>query len=137
MKAVEVLISGHRACLAGVGDDGVLSAIVNWVGGSDRDEYFLSVGGLDSRSDEHLRWDVPSIGVGAEVLVRLVEVSAVDPPDERVRHDKQTCAAEYRERLRECGEWLTPDERREVLRELVAELQACNTEVSGDTGGRT
>ena len=58
MKALEVFINGHRVCLAGVGDDGVLNAIVNWVGGPDRDQdFFLQVGGLDSRADEHLRWE--------------------------------------------------------------------------------
>jgi hypothetical protein len=51
MKAFEVFINGHRLCLAGVGDNGVLSAIVNWVGGPARDEHiFLSLGGLDSGS---------------------------------------------------------------------------------------
>jgi len=31
MRAFEVYINGERACLAGIGDDGVLTAIVSWV----------------------------------------------------------------------------------------------------------
>ena len=125
MKAPEVFINGHRLCLAGVGDAGVVSAIVNWVGDPDKEEHFsLQIGGLDSRADEHLRWESPSISAGAEVLVRVVEAAAVDPPDVRIRYDKETCVDEYRQHLRECSGWLTPDERRQMLRELVAELQA-------------
>ena len=129
MKALEVFINGHRVCLAGVGDDGVLNAIVNWVGGPDRDQdFFLQVGGLDSRADEHLRWEVPSIGVGAEVLVRVVEAATVDPPSERIRHEKKTCVGEYRQHLRECSGWLTSDERQQLIRELIAELQVQDAE---------
>jgi hypothetical protein len=131
MKALEVFINGHHLCVAGVGDDGVLSAIVNWVGGPDKEEnFFLQIGGLDSRADEHLRWESPSIGVGAEVLVRVVEAATVDPPRERIRYEKKTCVDEYRQHLRECSRWLTPDERRQLLRELVAELQAQDAEPS-------
>ena len=34
MIVFEVIINGKRVCRAGVGSAGVLSAIVNWVGGS-------------------------------------------------------------------------------------------------------
>jgi hypothetical protein len=129
MKAVEVFINDHRVCLAGVGDDGVLNTMVNWVGGPGRgDDCLLSIGGLDCRTDEHLRWNVPSIGVGAEVLVRLLETSIIDPPDERERHEKQACVDQYRQHLRECSGWLTPDERTQLLKELVAELKALDAE---------
>ena len=95
MKALEVFINGHRVCLAGVGDDGVLNAIVNSIGNPKReDDIFLSVGGLDCVTDEHLRWESPSIGVGAEVLVRVIEAAEVDPPSERIRSTEMwPCAA--------------------------------------------
>lgn len=90
MKAFEVFINGHRLSLIGVGDAGVLTAIVNWVGRPDPErDLFLSLGGLDRHSNEHLRWNVPSISVGAEVLVRVVEAPVVDPPDSRYRSEKQ------------------------------------------------
>lgn len=124
MKALEVFINGHRICLAGVGDDGVVNAIVNWVGGPEREEdLFLSIGGLDCTTDEYLRWSTPSIGVGTEVLVRLVEAAAVDPADQRHRSERPTTLEQYRECLRKFGERLNDDERRQLLRELVAELE--------------
>jgi hypothetical protein len=124
MKALEVFINGHRLCLAGVGDDGVLNAIVNWVGRpGQEDDIFLSVGALDCTADEHLRWSTPSIGVGAEVLVRVVAAAAVDPPDERHRSERPSTLEQYRECLREFSERLTDDERQHLLRELVADLE--------------
>jgi hypothetical protein len=124
MKALDVSINGHRLCLAGVGDDGVLHAIVNWVGGPGREEEIsLSVGGLDCATDEHLRWKVPTIGLGAEVLVRILETNSVDPPNERVRSERPTTLDQYRDCLRQFSEELTEDERQELLRELVADLE--------------
>jgi hypothetical protein len=84
MKAFEVLINGHHVCLAGIGGDGVLTAIVNWVGDrSNRENMFLSVGGLDGTTDEYTDWAVPTIGVGAEITIRVVEATTVDPPTAR------------------------------------------------------
>jgi hypothetical protein len=101
-----------------------LNAIVNCVGGPNReDDIFLSVGGLDCLTDEHLRWNVPTIGVGAEILVRIVDSTSVDPPDKRVRSERPTTLQQYRECLREFSERLTEEERQQLLRELVADLE--------------
>jgi hypothetical protein len=84
MKAFEVFINGHFVCRAGIGDDGVLTAIVHWLGSKDDlDDTFLSVGGMDSATNEHLDWTVPTIGVGSEIMVRIIETDAVDPPAKR------------------------------------------------------
>jgi hypothetical protein len=124
MKALEVFINGHRLCLAGVGEDGVMSAIVTWAGGPEREgDIFLSVGGLDSPADEHLRWNVPTIGVGTEILVRVAEATSVDPPDDRTRSERPTTPEQIRESLRDLCEELTDDERRQLLRELIAGLE--------------
>jgi hypothetical protein len=48
MRAFEVSLNGKKLCLAGIGDDGVLTAIVDWVTGRDRADLFLEVGGLVS-----------------------------------------------------------------------------------------
>jgi hypothetical protein len=124
MKAFEVFINGHRLCLAGVGDSGVLHAIVNWVGGPDREEDFsLMVGGIESITDEHLRWNVPSIGVGAEVLIRIVEATSVDTPNKRFHCEMPTTLYQYRTCLQQFSEQMTEDERQELLKELVADLE--------------
>ena len=124
MKAFEVFINGHRFCLAGVGNDGVLNAIINWVGGPAReDELFLHVGGLDCSTDEHLRWKATTIGVGAEILIKVVEAPFVDLPDERIRSERPTTVQQYRECLRQFSEQMTADERRLLLRQLVADME--------------
>jgi hypothetical protein len=33
VKAFEVFVNGHRLCRAGIGDDGVPSVVLHWVGG--------------------------------------------------------------------------------------------------------
>ena len=127
MIAFEVFINGHRICLAGVGNDGVLNAIVNWVGRPNSDEeIYLHVGGLDCITDEHVRWNVPSIGVGAEILVKVVEADSAEPPDQRYRFEMPTTLEKYRDCLQQFTEQLTEDERQQLLRELIADLQAGN-----------
>jgi hypothetical protein len=123
MKAHEVFINGRRVCLAGVGDDGVLSTIVNWVGDPSGDDYCLTVTGLDNRTGQHFKWDIPPVEVGAEVLVRLVEVPAVDSPSEWTQYEKQVGVELCRRYFRECGAQLTGEERAQLLRELIAELE--------------
>jgi len=124
MTAFEVFINGHRVCLAGVGENGVLAAIVNWIGGPDKAETFrLSVSGLDTSTDEHLTWKVPTIGVGAEVLVRVLESSSVDLPHNRKPSKRPTTLEEYRKCLQDFTERLSEGERQELLEELVADLE--------------
>jgi hypothetical protein len=86
MKAFSVSVNGQKVATLGIGDDGVLSAIVSWVGSRpDReiDGFRMSLGGLDSSVREHLRWPAPPLGVGDEVTIRLLEVEQVDAPTER------------------------------------------------------
>ena len=125
MKALEVFINGHRLCLAGVGKNGVLSTIVNWtstdnLGIHDCD---MSVGGMDCDTGEHLHWNVPSIGVGTEVLVRIVEAENVDPPDRGVSPRGQSAVEEVREHFGDLVERTTEEERKVLLRELIQQLE--------------
>lgn len=77
MIAFEISVNGEKLCTAGIGDKGVLSAIIN---GPKRPN--LSVGGL--ANDEHLHWLEREAGfglkVGDEVTVRIVEADCVDEP---------------------------------------------------------
>ena len=124
MTAFEVFINGHHLCLAGVGDNGGLHAIINCVGGSGRDEnIWLSLGGLDYSTDEHLSWNVPTIGVGAEVLIRVVEATSVDLPYERHHSEMPSILEQYRKCLQDFGERLSEGERQELLKDLVADLE--------------
>jgi hypothetical protein len=86
VKAFVVLVNGERLCTAGIGGNGVLTTIVSWVGRGRRGHFHMHVGGLDSRTDQHIRWEVPAVRVGDEITVRVVEAGAVDPPAERYKH---------------------------------------------------
>jgi len=89
MAAFEVHLNGKKLCIAGIGDDGVLVAIVSYVVRSSRkEELSLSVSGLVSPAQEHVRWrDDLELEVGDEVLLRIVESERVDRPRKRTRED--------------------------------------------------
>ena len=86
MKAFRVSVNSKPMCTAGIGALGVLHVIVDWVRrkGEHRDgEFYLSIGGLDTVSEEHVRWSVPQIRVGDEITVRVIESDEIDTPSER------------------------------------------------------
>jgi hypothetical protein len=97
MKAFVVSVNGQPFLTAGVGDKGVLSSHITWSGGThglpDGERLYLHVGGLDSRSGEHVRWSVPDIGVGDEITIKIIETDQVTPEDERFRTDVDRMAA--------------------------------------------
>jgi hypothetical protein len=101
MIAFVVSVNGQRVVTVGVGDSGVLSAHVNWSGlAGEPGDLWLSICGLDTRTDEHVRWpDPPDIRVGDTVTIRVVEADAVDPSVERktpaqLREDERAFLAE-------------------------------------------
>ena len=85
MIAFVVSLNGQRVCTIGIGDSGVLSAHVNWVGRpGEAGDLFLGIGGLDTRTDQHIRWpDLPELEVGDTVTIQVIEADTVDPPTER------------------------------------------------------
>ncbi|HEX3820551.1 MAG TPA: hypothetical protein VHW45_09470 [Candidatus Sulfotelmatobacter sp.] len=88
MRAFEVSLNGEKLCLAGIGDDGVLTAIVNWVSGKKAADMFLEVGGLLSLVDEHVSWlNQKPLHVGDEIQVKIIEADSVDSPTRRRRRD--------------------------------------------------
>ena len=86
MRAFKVYLNGKRLCLAGIGDDGVLTTIVDWVSRKGVGDLFLQVGGLISPKDEHVRWVTQKpLTVGDQLRVEIVEADAVDRPKKRYR----------------------------------------------------
>jgi hypothetical protein len=74
--------------VAGIGDEGVLTAIVNRVAGKDVEDMFLSVGGLISPAKEHVSWlRQKKLRVGDDIQVKIVEAALVDEPGNRHRAD--------------------------------------------------
>jgi hypothetical protein len=98
MRAFQVYLNGKKLCTAGVGDDGVLSAILTWVRGARNtpsqrsklvqgEDLFIQVGGLISPVEEHVIWLQRSLRVGDDVRIAVVERAAVDRPKSRKRTD--------------------------------------------------
>jgi hypothetical protein len=87
VKAFVVRLNGKRLCTAGIGPNGVLTAIVNWVGGGSRrtaqGHFGFHVWGLDSRSGEHIEYGTPELKVGDKVTVELIEADQVDHETKR------------------------------------------------------
>ena len=97
MTVLDVSVNDRKVCRAGVGRDGVLSAIVNWVKLTGEaaatarrlerpsEETRLHVGGL--RNDTHLSWAERHLKVGDRVSVVVAKSGAADPPVRRKRRD--------------------------------------------------
>jgi len=85
MRAFKVYINGKRVCLAGIGDHGVLTSVVDWVPG--RGEGKLAVGGLISDLNEHVEWVEQRLEIGDEVTIKIVEAESSDVPKERKPRD--------------------------------------------------
>src|SRR5215468_270201 len=94
MRAFKVSLNGKKLCLAGVGHEGVLTAIVNSVTGirpsaaDGREDLFLEVGGLFSPTDEHFKWvHQKHLHVGDRIQVQIVDTTSADRPIKKYRLD--------------------------------------------------
>lgn len=123
MIALQVSVDGVHVCTSGIGDDGVLTTGVTWVGSGGEGSHDLHIGGLDSRTDEHVQWEAPPVGVGSTVQIRVIESATADPPKSHESSDPETRADAYRRILRRFAEDFTPDERKQLVREYLAELE--------------
>jgi hypothetical protein len=96
MRAFKVSLNGKKLCLAGVGDRGVLTAIVDWVALDREEQLSLQVGGL--ANEEHLKWTGPKrLRAGDEIRVKIVEAISVDRPVKKKSIDpKETLRAKKR-----------------------------------------
>ena len=97
MIALAVYLNGKKLCVAGVDDDGVLSAIVDCVSHSGKAESKFTLAGLISSKKEHVMWINRGLQVSDEVNVRVVSVSRVNRPKKRYRPDP-TKELEYQKR---------------------------------------
>jgi hypothetical protein len=80
MRAFQVSLNGKKLCLAGIGDDGVLTAIVTWVKGKGKGDLFLEVGGLVTPSDEHVSWkNQTPLRLGNTIEIKIIDASRLTP----------------------------------------------------------
>jgi hypothetical protein len=106
MTVFDVYLNDRQICRAGVGGDGVLSAIVSWtrLAGAalaearrrkrPREEARLHVGGLSN--DTHVSWSDRDLRIGDRVAIVLDQSGHRDPPTTLRRRD--TAEDERRER---------------------------------------
>ena len=95
MRAFIVSVNGKRLCTAGIATDGVLSSHVTWSGREGSGGFHMHVGGLEIASNEHLSWPVKEIGVGDEIVTRIIETETVDDP--LSRRTRAAIEAEHKE----------------------------------------
>jgi len=89
-------LNGKRLCVAGIGDDGVLNTMVDYVVDQSGSRLHLRVGGLSSPTEEHATWRTLALKVGDKVAVTIIETNSVDKPTKRYRLDSK--AAEVNEK---------------------------------------
>jgi hypothetical protein len=133
MITLEVMLNGKPLCRAGVGKHGVVSAITTWVNRAMRDArgkaipgkreemIDLSVSGLVTRANGanvRVEWARPSLKVGDEIWIRVVEGRKPTKAQRRERDDPNFVAKQkrrYYERLRqEHGEAKKPARKAKV-----------------------
>src|SRR5262249_50475076 len=117
MLCFEVYRNGKKHCTAGIGEFGVLTAILTWV--SHQPEKLarwtaegipeteprsleLTVGGLGrciGEAGEHLNWVQENVVVGDEIRIRVVDVASADPPASRYEDDPEFVEEKRKEYL--------------------------------------
>src|SRR5258707_44203 len=99
MKAFQIHLNGKKLCVAGVGENGVLSATVDCVTMHGRDLLEISVGGFINSKAEHVGWlEQRKLRTGDQIQVKIVEVESADSP--RIRRHRSDPVVELRERKR-------------------------------------
>jgi ClpX C4-type zinc finger len=91
MKCFEITINGETVCTAGVGDDGVLNSVMSFAKRADAetqpseslDLRVSGVANVEPGVMEHLEWLHRDLNVGDEVLIRIIEASTCDKPNDK------------------------------------------------------
>jgi hypothetical protein len=102
MIAFDVFLNRKKLARAGVGSDGVLTAITTWVRRRaperrgkrprwDRDLSF-SLGGYRSTNDEvgeHFKWEDRKLKPGDVITIKVITAARVDEPRRRIAEDPE------------------------------------------------
>lgn len=98
MIAYHVEVNGKHVAIAGL-EQGVISAISNLVFipsdiAKDPEKDWsagFSLGGLDNKTDEHIKWFRCDLKPGDQITLKLVDVDAdeIDVPEERYHRDQK------------------------------------------------
>ena len=83
MICFEVNINGQKVCLAGVGDNGVLSIMTTFFASSEMQKTDFRVGGsikVDAETSQQMDWVHRELAVGDVLTVKIVEADNYDLP---------------------------------------------------------
>jgi hypothetical protein len=89
MIAFEIYLNDQKLFRAGIGDSGVLSAIVTWsaatmASGTKNESLFLNMGGLVNPEHKHVSWiNQKPLAVGDKIQVNIIEADSVDEHQRR------------------------------------------------------
>jgi len=87
MRAFKIYLNGKKLCLAGVGNNGVLTTTITYVRSRKRRETQAYVGGLILPQGDHVMWKQSRLRPGDELRVKIVEAEVVDKPQKRFPRD--------------------------------------------------
>ncbi len=126
MIAFEIHLNDQKLCRAGVGDSGVLSAIVTWAAatmstGTMNRSLFVNVGGLVNPEGKHVSWiNQRPLAVGDKIQVNIVEADSLDEPQARDRADDerllQARESQVRRMAKELGWRIVPPRKKSAAR---------------------
>lgn len=89
MRGFQVSLNGKKLCVASVGDQGVLTAIVSSVTGERATGLSLDVGGFAIPIREHVNWvKQKPLRIGDNIVVKIIETVVIDRPIQRQGIDK-------------------------------------------------
>lgn len=90
MKALRVT-TRHGTTTIALEHPGVLTAIVNCVDvpHEETEDIYLSLGGLDVHSNQHVRWPRSELEVGDVVSIEVINNCRGDEPEEVLAHDEE------------------------------------------------
>lgn len=101
MLCFEVYCNGEKLCTAGIGEFGVLSAILTWVSHepaklkkwaeegipeTEASRLQFTVGGLGrcvGEAGEQFKWVESGLRIGDDIRIRVVDVPSADPPSRK------------------------------------------------------
>jgi hypothetical protein len=89
MLAFEIYLNDQKLCRAGIGNSGVLSAIVTWAAatmatGTRNESLFLNMGGLINPEGERASWiNQKPLAIGDKIQINIVEADSVDEHQRR------------------------------------------------------
>jgi hypothetical protein len=112
MIAFEIHLNDQKLCRAGVGDRGVLSAIVTWAAatmatGTRNESLFLNIGGLINPEGEHVSWiNQKPLAAGDKIQVNIIEADSVDEHQRRDPADDAKLRLAKEDRVRRSAEEL-------------------------------